>query len=146
MNVHDISPDPLGNFRLVFKLMYGFLNHVTAGRIQHDELVRVKAGSQLVLANELSAFLKAANDLVTFGQISDLVSTGGMRFDRKNLAVDAKTANAIVGAEVQSGEQGVGIFHAETAQLHQGVGSLHLTDGSGRRRGELDGLIPKQAA
>jgi hypothetical protein len=40
-----------------------------------------------------------------------------MRLDRKNLAVDAKTTNAIVGAEPEGNEQGVGIFHAETAQL-----------------------------
>ena len=82
------------------------LPHFGAGRIQHDELIGVKAGSQLVLANELSALLKATNDFITFRQIIDLVSTGRMRFDRKNLAVDAKAANAVVGTELKGRRAG----------------------------------------
>jgi hypothetical protein len=126
--------------------MNGFLNHIMAGRIQYNELVRVEAGSQFVLANELSALLKATNDFIAFRQIIDLVSTGRMRFDRKNLAVDAKTADAVISAEPEGNEQSVCIFHAETAQFRQGVRSLHLADGGGRRRDELDRLVPKQAA
>jgi len=84
----------------------------------------------------LSAFLKATNDFIAFRQIIDLVSTGRMRCDRKNLAVDAKTADAVGGAEPEGSAQCVGIFPAETAQLRQGVRSLHLADGRGCRLAE----------
>ena len=49
-------------------------------------------------------------------------------------------------AELEGGKQGVGIFHAETAQLCQGVGPFHFADGGRRRRDELDGLVPEHAA
>ena len=48
-----------------------------------------------MLANELSAFLQATNDCIAFRQVIDLVSTGWMRFDRKNPAVDAEATDAI---------------------------------------------------
>ena len=72
VDVDDIGPDPFGHFRLVFKFLHGLLNHVEAGRVQHHELIGVKAGSQLVLLDELAALLEAANDLIAFGQIIDL--------------------------------------------------------------------------
>ena len=49
-------------------------------------------------------------------------------------------------AELEGGKKGVGVLQAETAQLRQGIGPFHLADGSGRRRDELDRLVPKQAA
>ena len=64
----------------------------------------------------------------------------------KNLAVDPEAADAVVGTELKGGQQGVGILHAETAQLCQGVGPLHLADGGRRRRDELDRLVPEHAA
>jgi hypothetical protein len=99
-----------------------------------------------VLLGERAALLEPANDVIPFGQMIDLVSACRMRLDRENLAVHPKAANAVVGAELEGGKKGVGVFKAETAQLCQGVGPLHLADGGGRRRDELDRLVPKQAA
>lgn len=96
--------------------------------------------------DELPALLESTDDLFTCGQIIDLIPASWMRFDRKNLAVDAKTADAVVGTELEGSKQGVGIFQAEPAQLCQGVGPFHLSDGGGRRRDELDRLIPKHTA
>ena len=77
MDVDDIGPDPLGDFCLVFKLLDRLLNHVGAGRVQHHELIGVKAGSQLVLPGELSAFLEPTNDFIAFRQIIDLIPAVG---------------------------------------------------------------------
>jgi hypothetical protein len=45
-----------------------------------------------------------------------------MGLERKNLAVDPKAADSVVGTELKGNEQGVCVLHAKTAQLRQGVG------------------------
>ncbi len=69
-----------------------------------------------------------------------------MRLDRENLAVHPEAADAVVGTKLECRKQGIGVLKAETAQFCQGVWALHLADGSGRRRNEFDGLVPKHAA
>ena len=69
-----------------------------------------------------------------------------MRLDRENLAVDPKAADVVVGAKLKGSEQCVGILQAQTAQFLQSISPLHLANGGGRGRDELDGLVPKHAA
>jgi hypothetical protein len=52
------------------------------------------------------------------------------------VSVRHKSADAVAVAEVKSGQQGIGILHAEANQLRQGVGTSHLANRSGRRRDE----------
>jgi hypothetical protein len=104
-------------------------------------LIGVEASSQLVLLDERAARLEPANDLVACGQIIDFVSACRMSLDRKNLAVHPEAADAVVCAELEGGKKGVGVLHAETAQLCEGVRPVHLADGSSRRRDELNGFF-----
>lgn len=69
-----------------------------------------------------------------------------MRLDGKNLAVHPEAADAIDGTILKTGEQSIGILHAQTAQLLQRVRPLHPTDGRGRRGDEFDRLVTKHAA
>ena len=57
-------------------------HNIKAGRIHHDELIWMEAGSRFLLLDELPARLKSANDLTTFGQVIHLIATIGMRLDR----------------------------------------------------------------
>ena len=99
-----------------------------------------------MLPGELSTFLEVANDFVAIGQVTDLITTSRMCLDRKNLAIDPETANAIVGTELKSRQQGIGILPAKPTQLPQGVLSFHLADGGRGRGDELDRLVTKHAA
>ncbi len=90
--------------------------------------------------------LKPAHDFPGFRKISAGVAARWMGFDRKNLTVDAKAADAVGGAELQRGQQRLGVGGAEPGQLRQGVGPCHPGDGGRRRGDELDRLLTKHAA
>jgi hypothetical protein len=130
----------------IFEFQHRHLNHIRPLRVQHHELIGVKTGSKLVRLDEFAAFLEPTYDFISVGQIIDPISAHGMRLDGKNLAVHPEAADAVVSTELESSEQGVGILHAETAQLRQSVGTPHFADGCRRRRDELDRLVPKLAA
>ena len=98
-----------------------------------------------MLLDKRPAVLEPTNDLISFGQMIDFVSAGGMRLDGKDLAVHPKAADAIFRTILKSRKQSVGILQAETAQLRQCVWPFHLTNGGSGRRDELDGLISKHA-
>jgi hypothetical protein len=106
----------------------------------------MEARPQFVLACKGSALFELENNFIAFGKIINLISTNRMRLDRENLAVDAETADAIFGAELESSEQCVGVRHAKSAQFLQGIGPLHFADGGGGRGRKFDWLVTEGAA
>jgi hypothetical protein len=106
----------------------------------------MKAGSQMVLLCERSAFLESVDDLVAVWQIGNVVASLRVSFQRENLAVDAETADAAVSTVSEGGEQGVSVVQAQVGQLRQGVGPIHPGEGGRRGRAELDRLVSKDTA
>ncbi len=70
VDVDDIGLDPLGNFSLIFEFSNRGLHDFGLLRVQHNELIGMEAGSQLLLLHERAALLEATNDLVAIRQIA----------------------------------------------------------------------------
>jgi pheromone shutdown protein TraB len=69
----------------------------------------VKGGSQTVLAGKLTAPLKVGDNLLAAGQVSDLVSELWVRFNRKDLAIEAETPDVVAVAIVQGRQECSGV-------------------------------------
>ena len=106
----------------------------------------MEARSQVVLLDERPTVLEPPNDIRAFRQICHLIPTFRMGLDGKDLAVDSKATDVVVGTKLKSTEQGVGIRHTEAVQFRQGLRPFHLANRGRGRGGELDGLISKHAA
>ncbi len=146
MNVDDIGLHPFSDPSLIFEFEDRFLNDISTGRVQDYKLIRVEAGSQFVLRDELPALFEASNNFIAIWQICDRISAFRMSLDGKDLAVDSKAADVVCCTELEGGQQGVSILHAQTAQLCQSIRPFHLADGRGSRGDEFDGLVPEHAA
>ena len=55
VNVDNVGANPFRDFGLVLEFAERRVNHFAPFRVQHDELVRMKAGSEIVVAGEAAA-------------------------------------------------------------------------------------------
>jgi hypothetical protein len=64
----------------------------------------MKNQTEIVLSDKLLATAKCGDDRVGFRQLTDGIARAWMGFDRQNLTVDPKTADAVLNAELQRRE------------------------------------------
>lgn len=146
VDVDYVGSDPLSNFRLIFKLGDGMFYHIRLGRIQNNELVRVKRCPQTVCSGKVSTSAEMIDDLPTAWEVVQIVADIGMGLERKDLAVDAKAADAMAQAELQGLQQGFGVFPANARQLGKPLSATELLYRRSGRCAELDRLVSEYAA
>jgi len=146
VNVDGVGVRPFGDFGLVFQVSNPATNDAAVGGVEHDELVGMKTGADVFLFRKSAAVLKPHHDVVRLGQFLDALARLRVRLERQNLALNAKSADAVRRTELQRRQQGVGVVPAEFRQPDELVAS-----GQPRARGcgggaKLDGRLAELAA
>ena len=116
------------------------------GRAEHDELVGMKTGAYVVLLRKRAAAPKPHHDVIRLRKLFDAVARLRVRLDRENLALNAKSADAVRRTELQRSQQGVGVVPAEFRQPGQLVASGQPRERSCRSSAKLDRRLAKLAA
>src|SRR5208282_4740777 len=101
VNVDGVGVRPLGDFGLVFNVGNGMVDDAIVRRIEHHELVRVKTGAYVVLLRKRAAALKPHHDVICLWKLFDAIAGLRVRLDGENLALNAKSADAVRRAELQ---------------------------------------------
>ena len=146
MNVDGLGVRPFGDFGLVFQVGNRAANNAAVGGVEHDELVGVKTGADVFLLRKGAAALKPHHDVLRLGQFLDAVARLRVRLDRQNLALNAKSADAVRRAEFQRRQQGVGVMPAKFRQPDELVASGEPCERGCGGGAKLDGRLTELAA
>ena len=121
MKSDDIGPHQDRNVCLRSHFLYRRRNNVSVFRVQHDKLVRVKREPDIKIRRYGASRAEGGRDCAIVIQIRQAIATLRMGGERKNLAVDAKSADA----ELATPAYGVGKGLRVVSRDRRQIGSAH---------------------
>jgi hypothetical protein len=109
VNIDHIGSHPYSNLCLILKLLHGSVNDVRTRRVQDDKLIGMKTSANVMRFGELTTRLELFNNLAALREVAYFVAAFGVRLQGKDLAVNPKRTNSVVGTESQRCPQSLGV-------------------------------------
>ena len=146
MQYQHVRAHELRDGRLELELTNRALHHRLALRIEHHELVGVKAEPHIELARERSGLEERFADTATTVDAVEGIAAHRVSAERQDLAVDAEGTDAQAVAVPHGGEQCLGVVPCDVSQIGPPGGGRERRDVAVRRGAELDRRVEELTA